>query len=104
IYLFEDSQVDRLFPLTYARSPCELRTGAITLLQRLRRNLKAPIAGLLARSFLAESLRRRLDIPVNPDLSTRDGLLLINARWLLLRETDTQPLATPDSAGIAQGS
>ncbi len=105
IYVFEDSQVERLFPLAYVRSPCELRTGAFTLLERLQRNLPGPIAGLLTRSFLAESLRRRCpDLPINPALSTRDGILLVNARWLLLRPDDALQTPSPDTAALSQGS
>lgn len=104
LYVFEDSQVDRLFPLTFARAACELRVGARTLLQRLSRNLRHPIAGVLVRSPLAEAVRQRVaDIPVNPPLSTKEGILLINARWLLPAGQDwTVP--DPDTAGLSQSS
>jgi UDP-N-acetylglucosamine diphosphorylase / glucose-1-phosphate thymidylyltransferase / UDP-N-acetylgalactosamine diphosphorylase / glucosamine-1-phosphate N-acetyltransferase / galactosamine-1-phosphate N-acetyltransferase len=110
LYVFEDSQLDRLFPLTYTRAACELRVGARTLLQRMARNLKQPIAGVLVRSALAETLRQRLpSIPVNPPLSTKDGILLVNARWLALAD-DPWPffggeeIPEPDSAGLSQNS
>jgi UDP-N-acetylglucosamine diphosphorylase / glucose-1-phosphate thymidylyltransferase / UDP-N-acetylgalactosamine diphosphorylase / glucosamine-1-phosphate N-acetyltransferase / galactosamine-1-phosphate N-acetyltransferase len=104
LYVFEDSQVDRLFPLTYARAACELRVGARTLLQRLARNLGTPIAGVLVRSALAETVRRRIpEFPVNPPLSTKEGILLVNARWLLLAGPSwTMP--DPDSVGLSQSS
>jgi UDP-N-acetylglucosamine diphosphorylase/glucosamine-1-phosphate N-acetyltransferase len=105
ILVFEDSQVDRLYPLTYARAPCELRVGGLTLLERLRKNLGHPIAGLLVRSTLAEVMRDRItDLPINPGLSAKAGLILINARWLLLHTARPWELPEPDSAGLAQSS
>ncbi|HEY4328710.1 MAG TPA: putative sugar nucleotidyl transferase [Phycisphaerae bacterium] len=103
IYVFEDSQVERLFPLTYTRAAFELRSGNLTLLDRLRK-LPQPIAGLLVRPALAEIVRHRItDIPVNPPLSTKDGLLLINARCLLLKST-LWNVPEFDSVGLSQGS
>lgn len=97
IYIFEDSHVANLFPLTYARPACLLRCGALTLLDRLARHLPASIAGLLVRAPLAPSLRKRTTVPVNPPMHTTDGVLLINARWLLTNSFDLPPL---DSAGV----
>src|SRR5260221_7577096 len=103
IFVFEDSQGDRLYPLTYARAACELRVGAMTLLERMQRNLGHPVAGLLVRSGIAEVARQRITaVPVNPPLSTRDGIVLINARWLMLR--DHWELPVPDSAGLSQST
>jgi UDP-N-acetylglucosamine diphosphorylase/glucosamine-1-phosphate N-acetyltransferase len=105
VYVFEDSQVDRLFPLTYARAACELRIGALTLLERLQKNLGAPVSGLLVRSGLAEVLRQRItNIPINPALSTRGGILLVNARWLLLEAAENFHPPDPDSAGLSQST
>ena len=56
LYVFEDSQFDRLFPLTYARPAFELRVGALTLLERLQKNIGQEIAGLFVRD--AASRRR----------------------------------------------
>src|ERR1035437_7862661 len=83
LYLFEDSQVDRLYPLTYARAACELRVGTLTLLERLQRNIGLPVSGIFVRAGLAEVVRRRLGLPLNPALSIKDGVLLVNARLLL---------------------
>ncbi len=102
VYLFEDSQVERLFPLTYTRAAFELRIGGLTLLERLQRNLGQtfPIAGLLMRSPLAEIVRRRIPgIPINPPLSARDGILLINARLLQLGKAP--PWAAAPDAGAS---
>src|SRR5690349_13350915 len=87
LYLFEDSQTDRLYPLTYARAACELRVGNHTMLERLQKTLAAagmPVGGVFVRPHLAETLRKRISIPVNPNISTKDGLILVNTRLLQL--------------------
>lgn len=110
LYLFEDSQVDRLYPLTYARGACELRVGTLTLLQRMQRNLGLPVSGIFVRDGLAEVVRRRVGVPVNPALSIKDGVLLINSRLLLFSgqapwQEDRSPASLPaDSAGLMQGT
>jgi len=118
VYVFEDSQVERLFPLTYTRAACELRVGAHTLLKRLKQRLAAtfPVAGVLVRSELAELMRRRLpETPVNPVLSAREGLLLVNARLLALGgelpwthaipgDAQHPELPPTDTAGLAQST
>jgi len=78
LYLFEDSQVERLSPLTYSRAACELRAGSTTLLERFQRNTDIPLSGLFVRDGLAQVVRRRVNVPVNPALSTKDGVILIN--------------------------
>ena len=84
IYVFEDSQVDRLYPLTFSRAAFELRAGTLTLLERLRKNLGHPVAGLLVRSALAELIRRRVsDVPVNPALSAKEGIVLAKVGQIL---------------------
>jgi UDP-N-acetylglucosamine diphosphorylase / glucose-1-phosphate thymidylyltransferase / UDP-N-acetylgalactosamine diphosphorylase / glucosamine-1-phosphate N-acetyltransferase / galactosamine-1-phosphate N-acetyltransferase len=109
VCIFEDSLVERLYPLTYARAACELRVGALTLLERMRRNLGMPVAGVMVRGgALAEVVRQRLgglaaEVAVNPPLSTKEGLLLINARWLKLRGEKWE-LPEADSAGLSQGT
>jgi UDP-N-acetylglucosamine diphosphorylase/glucosamine-1-phosphate N-acetyltransferase len=101
IYIFEDSQVDRLYPLTYSRAAFELRCGAGTLLDRMRRAIPRPIAGVLVRDALAGVLRQRLTLPVNPPFTFTDGVILINARWLM-NAPWVEP--QPDSAGLIGGT
>ena len=105
IYLFEDSQIDRLYPLTFARAAFELRVGTLTLLERLQQNIAQPLAGLFVRAGLAETLRARTDIPVNPGVSTKEGILLLNARWLFLHNAASSwKFPDPDSAGLSQST
>ncbi len=110
LYIFEDSKFPRLFPLTYSRSAAELRCGAFTLLERMARALPCPINGLLVRDGLGEITRRRTSLPVNSGLSTKEGVFLVNARWLMLGGSNSTPSHTgaapwheslPDSAGLA---
>ncbi len=113
VVVFEDAQVDRLFPLTYARAACELRAGAMNLLERLQKNIGdvggggRAISGLLVRTGLAEVVRRRISsIPINLPLSAKEGILLINSRWLKLKEPGGKAWELPgvDSAGLSQGT
>jgi UDP-N-acetylglucosamine diphosphorylase/glucosamine-1-phosphate N-acetyltransferase len=104
LYVFEDSQADRLYPLTYTRAAFELRCGHCTLLERMARNLPSPIAGLLVRSGLAPLMQRRLpQIPVNPPLSAKDGILLINGRCLLFNG-GMWKFPDTDCAGLSRGT
>jgi UDP-N-acetylglucosamine diphosphorylase/glucosamine-1-phosphate N-acetyltransferase len=98
IYLFEDSKLDRLFPLTMSRAAFELRCGALTLLQRAQRMIGADLAGVLVRDGIAPVVRQRIGVPVNPPVGTREGVVLINARWLMLAKPGEMP---EDSAGLA---
>ena len=83
--IYEDETFEDFYPLTYLRATFELRCGATTLAEKLRRVAPdAPVA-YFAREEIAPVLRERLDGPVNdPDALKGDDLLLLNGRWLLL--------------------
>jgi len=103
IIVFEDAKCARLYPLTYARAACELRCGHVTLLERMQRLLPRPIAGLIVRDGLADVVRRRTNLPVNAGLSTKNGVILVNARWLMISSDSVLPAwdePFADSAGI----
>jgi UDP-N-acetylglucosamine diphosphorylase/glucosamine-1-phosphate N-acetyltransferase len=105
LYIFEDSQSDRLHPLTFSRPASDLRIGALTLGQRLERNLHRPLAGLFVRPGLAAAAAaRNPGLPINPALSPAEGLLLVNARWLLLAAQGHFETPPPDTAGLAQST
>jgi UDP-N-acetylglucosamine diphosphorylase/glucosamine-1-phosphate N-acetyltransferase len=105
IYIFEDSQFDLLAPLTYLRPAFQLRCGAFTLLERIQQVIRQPAAAVLVRRHLAATLRAQISIPVNPAVSTKDGVLLINGRWLAAgNSADFLSDSTPDSAGLLMGS
>jgi len=89
LIIFEDETYDQFYPLTYLRPIFELRCGATSLADKIRR--AAPDADLayFARDLLAPVLRERLDAPVNdPATLAGDDILLVNARWLLLDPAD----------------
>ena len=102
IYVFEDSQYDRLFPLTMSRPACLLRCGALTLLERMTRAVGGEIAGVLMRDPLAGVWRNKLGVAVNPAVSTKEGVILVNGRWLALGGKWERPAA--DMAGLVQGA
>lgn len=105
LYIFEDSQSDRLHPLTYTRPAFDLRVGALTLRQRLELNLRRPLAGLFVRPGLAAAAAaRNPGVPINPTLSAAEGLLLVNARWLLLAAQGHFDTPPADSAGLARST
>ena len=83
--IYEDETFEDFYPLTYLRAIFELRCGATTLAEKLRRVAPdAPVA-YFAREALAPVLRERLGGPVNdPDALRGDDILLLNGRWLLL--------------------
>ncbi len=102
IYLFEDAHIDRLYPLTLCRSPLQLLCGAQTILERAKRAIGRPISGILVRSGIAEVLKRRLPGEhINPPVSAKEGVILINARALLF-EPFSEPI--PDSAGLSSAA
>lgn len=105
IYLFEDSHFDRLYPLTLNRPASLLRCGARTLLHRAARAIGLPLSGILVRAGLTDVLRQQITLPVNPAVSTSDGVLLINARWLMLPgEGFAGTLPAVNSAGLASNA
>jgi UDP-N-acetylglucosamine diphosphorylase/glucosamine-1-phosphate N-acetyltransferase len=87
LILFEDADVDRLYPLTYTRPAFELKCGITTLREKIEARSRK-FAGLdsvacFVRDWLAESYAEKTDIPVN-DLGQLDGeLLLVNGRMLV---------------------
>ena len=98
LIVFEDETFDNFYPLTYLRAIFELRCGATTLAEKLRRAApKAPVA-YFARDVLVPVLRERLGAPVNdPAMLQGDDLLLVNGRWLALPPAD---LSFQDADGL----
>ena len=86
LIIFEDNDVDRLYPLTLTRPACELRCGMTDLTTKISRAAGLPVSGFFVRNYLAETFAARTGgIPVN-DLSVLKGddLLLVNARLLVI--------------------
>lgn len=85
LVIYEDETFENFYPLTYLRAIFELRCGATTLADKLRRVAPAAAVAYFARDILAPVLRERLGAPVNDPATLRgDDLLLVNGRLLLL--------------------
>ena len=68
IYVFEDQQALNLEPLTLTRATFELRCGAVTHLERIRRVVGDQPLALVVRPQLAAVVQERYpDLKVNPD-------------------------------------
>lgn len=86
LVLFDDNH-PRLSPLTDLRASFDIRTGALTTLERLARALDEHPVALLVPEHLAAITRERHITPVNtlpPDLSAE--ILIVNGRCPLLDE------------------
>jgi UDP-N-acetylglucosamine diphosphorylase/glucosamine-1-phosphate N-acetyltransferase len=86
LVIFEDNEVDRLYPLTLTRPAGELRCGFATLYERIARTTGLPIAGYFVRDYIAPTFRQRANgVPVNaPNVLMGDDVLLVNARLLAI--------------------
>ena len=85
ICIFEDEKFDRLYPLTYLRPVFELKCGATSLYEKIRRNYGDTEICFFIRPQLVNSFKKK-----NPQYSVNnlddlknDDLLLLNARLLL---------------------
>ena len=85
LIIYEDDAFEQFYPLTYLRAVFELRCGATSLAEKLRRAAPDADVAYFARDLLTDVLRQRLGPAVNdPDQLAGDPLLLVNGRWLLL--------------------
>lgn len=57
ICIFEDAQVDRLFPLVYFRPVFDLRCGISSLREKIQRAYPKAVTSLFVRPYLADSVR-----------------------------------------------
>ncbi|MBK9127124.1 MAG: hypothetical protein IPM13_04920 [Phycisphaerales bacterium] len=82
LVVFEDDQVDRFLPLAYTRGVFELKTGATSLADKIARAARVPLGAVIARDYLAPTLRRRLPGVAVSDLAAcaGDEVLFVNAR------------------------
>ncbi|OOP58024.1 MAG: hypothetical protein AYP45_00085 [Candidatus Brocadia carolinensis] len=75
IYVFEDNQYSKLFPLVYTRTVFELRCGMFSALERIARHYPHAIVTLFCRDFLSDVLRERYSCRVNSLHTTDDTCL-----------------------------
>ena len=99
--IYEDETFGQFYPLTYLRAVFELRCGATTLAEKIRRAVPDAHVAYFARDVLAPVLRERLDGPVNDPASLAgDDVLLVNGRWLLLNPGEL-PAEGPEEIIVA---
>jgi len=101
ICIFEDEKFDQLYPLTYLRPVFELKCGATSLYEKIRRNYGATEVCFFIRPQLVNSFKKR-----NPQSSVNnlddlknDDLLLLNARLLLQEKIS----AAEEEIGVKDG-
>lgn len=79
VYVFDDG-LGELAPLTGLRAAFDVRTGACTMLERLRALRGVRIAGLIVPEPLAALTRERHAYPVNEEPTGEDAILVVNGR------------------------
>jgi UDP-N-acetylglucosamine diphosphorylase/glucosamine-1-phosphate N-acetyltransferase len=83
LWVYEDSRVGLLDPLTLTRPAFDLLCGSCTLLERQRRAFAATEVSLVARPVLAGLCRlQHPELTVNDPNGCRPGTIVVNARWL----------------------
>ncbi|MEM3647026.1 MAG: putative sugar nucleotidyl transferase [Thermofilum sp.] len=84
VCLFEDEKYDLLYPLTLTRATFELRCGAMTLVERIKRVNPGVEALFFLRDHIAPVSAERLgNVAVNNLGALReDDVILVNGRWL----------------------
>ncbi len=91
-------------PLTDLRASFELRTGAVTTLERIEATLGRKAEALWLRdATLRELLAARHDVPINDDeTANADDCLLVNGRWLGILEADAVRKLQPGQALVCE--
>ncbi len=82
VHVFDDG-LPQLAPLTDLRASFDIRTGALTNLERLSRALDIRVAGLHVPAALAPLTAKRHALPVNAPISGDRPVLLLNGRCVL---------------------
>ena len=94
LVIFEDNQFDQFLPLVWVRGVFELKTGAVTLREKIERTAGAKATALLVRDYLSASVKRLGGVAAVNDLSgcKGDEVLFVNAR---VRASQWSPPAKP---------
>lgn len=99
--VFEDSGYSNLLPLTYSRTPYELRVGIFTLLEKILRNYPVATISLFAREYLSEVLKERYPYRINTLDPGAYGYLFVNGRVL---EQERIPLEGEEEVGVCKNT
>ena len=87
VLLFEDENFENFFPLTYTRPVFELRSGMLTVLERVERLFHDFRLLLFTRDYLLATLKSRVSHPVDTINKIDDEALLINGTLHLDEKT-----------------
>ncbi|MBI2193719.1 MAG: hypothetical protein HYU36_17220 [Planctomycetes bacterium] len=102
LVIFEDSTFANFYPLSLIRPVFELRCGATSLAEKLRRRFPGLPTAYFTRDDLAASVRSRAgNESINDLAALDDDLLLLNGRWLCL-DTPLQAQG-PEEVGLEGG-
>jgi len=82
LVVFEDDQFDRFLPVAWLRPVFELKSGAVTLVEKIGRAVGGDAAAVLVRDYLAPTVGKRDTHTAVNDLSScaGDEVLFVNAR------------------------
>jgi len=81
LVIFEDGTYENFYPIALSRPVFELKNGFCSLADKVRRQFPSAAVGYFCRDYLAETVKSRVDGPVNDiGFLKGDDLLLVNAR------------------------
>lgn len=108
IVVFDDSHVAsdvKLSPITDLRAAFDIRTGALTTLERVSHKYAHPVAVVVPRHLEAVSRERHPNIRVNPSVQDLPGeVLAINGRWSHVNPIVTQTIERVGDAVVDEPS
>lgn len=87
IALFEDETYENFLPITYTRPVYECKTGMYTLRERAQKAFPTSRLICFTRNYLAPTLKKRIQLPVNEPNKIDDDTLLVNGTLLLNEKT-----------------
>lgn len=103
VVLFDDGR-GHLAPLTSVRAVFDVRCGALSVLERLARDPRVVIAGVVVPEALAAVVREaHPGVPVNPGVIEGRSILAINGRWAGCGVGEAGGLG-PGEAGVEGGT
>jgi len=79
--IFDDGRHD-LAPMTDLRAVFEVRTGILTIADRIERTRREPLGALWVVERLRRLVAERSRVAVNPPLEEGERYLVVNGRWL----------------------
>ena len=103
LVIYEDSTYENFYPLSLVRPVFELRCGATSLSEKLRRSFSNLDIAYFTRDYLAETFQTTVgNAPVNDLQAIDDDLFIVNGRWLCM---NTQITAEgPEEVGVKEDS